>query len=81
MKIKLEHFLQLRNAIIDRVGSSYVAIRKPYIDNRLGEERFRWDLLHATSVLVDIPLYDYLDDNHIDTALRSIVGELEQTIK
>jgi len=38
-------------------------------------KRFRWDLFHAaggTKFACDT-LYDYLNDDHIDTALRAIV--------
>jgi hypothetical protein len=47
----------------------------------LSAKRYRWDLLWASKIKVgdgvgthgDINLYAYLDDTHIDTALRKIV--------
>lgn len=42
------------------------------------EMRIRWDLFNATELLkwqCDV-LYGYLDDTHIDTALKSIMKEL-----
>lgn len=47
--------------------------------------RYRWDLLYATGLKIgdgvgiqgDIDLYAYLNDSHIDTALRSLVLTLE----
>lgn len=41
------------------------------------ELRYRWDLLHA-SRFDTCNLYRYLDDSHIDTALRAIVEPLQQ---
>ena len=40
------------------------------------DKRYRWDLLHASRFPVT-SLYSYLDDTHIDTALRNIVRPLE----
>jgi len=42
------------------------------------EKRFRWDLMYAANLSPWIcdNLYSYMDDSHIDTALRSIVREL-----
>jgi hypothetical protein len=45
-------------------------------------KRFRWDVLRATRLRIgdgagapgDIDLYAYLDDTHIDSALRAILG-------
>jgi O-methyltransferase involved in polyketide biosynthesis len=43
------------------------------------EKRLRWDLLHAAGLTPWIckNLYGYVDDSHIDTALKRIVAELE----
>jgi len=38
--------------------------------------RFRWDLLWAAKVDLNA-MYVYLNDSHIDTALKAIVKELE----
>jgi len=47
-------------------------------------KRYRWDLLYASRIKIgdgagshgDVDLYAYMDDSHIDTALRSIVPSL-----
>jgi hypothetical protein len=45
------------------------------------EKRLRWDFLYTTpgSQWVSDNLYPYLDDTHIDTALKSIVAEIERS--
>ena len=39
----------------------------------LSEKRLRWDCLHLSKYPTG-PLYRYLNDSHIDTALRRIVS-------
>lgn len=43
-------------------------------------KRHRWDLCYAArlSPWICANIYSYADDTHIDTALRSIVSELER---
>lgn len=43
------------------------------------DKRYRWDLHYAAGLtrFVCDNLYSYVNDTHIDTALRRIVGELE----
>lgn len=41
----------------------------------LSDMRYRWDCFHAANCYKK-ELYDYLYDEHIDTALRSIISEL-----
>lgn len=81
MKITQEHYLAIFNAINtlpkDKVKTHYNALIelkkvKPHMD--LGV-RFRWDLFWATKFDAK-PLYVYLHDSHIDTALKKIVQEL-----
>ena len=51
-------------------------------------KRFRWDVFSATGITATnahnirpgenaLPLYDYLDDSHIDTALKRIIADIE----
>ena len=48
------------------------------------DKRFRWDILYATKIKIgdgegqhgDINLYSYMDDSHIDTALRHIMKSI-----
>lgn len=55
-----------------------------YMRQGLSEMRYRWDLFWSTGIKIgdgkgvrgDINLHAYLNDDHIDTALRKIVKEL-----
>ncbi len=58
---------------------------KHYNDKGLSPMRFRWDCLYASRIKIgdcaglgqgDVPLYAYMNDSHIDTALRAIQHEL-----
>jgi hypothetical protein len=52
--------------------------RAQYRAQNLTDKRYRWDLAYAagcTRFICDA-LYAYLDDTHIDTALRAIVKPL-----
>jgi hypothetical protein len=80
MKIKKEHY----NHILTEIGKIDVNLlqhHKKTLENdprvKDIEKRFRWDLLFAANSLwVCDNLYSYMDDSHIDTALKSIVREL-----
>ena len=85
MKIKPEHYDELKQAI-ERVQSEYPSHSlESYISAGLTPMRFRWDLLWTAIKLgyfqlgdgvgvPGCPLYAYLNDTHIDTALRRITG-------
>lgn len=83
MKIKPEHLDHMRKAIrtvyLERAP---FMTRKFYEDYKLGKDhakRHRWDLLHSaglTGWICDV-LYQYVNDDHIDTALKTLVRELE----
>lgn len=86
MKIRKEHFEHIRKQIHDhlrakpdipenyRNGNFYRAERCKDVD-----KRFRWDMLYAavSSAWICENLYPYLNDDHIDTALRNIVPNLD----
>jgi hypothetical protein len=78
MKIKPEDYTELKGAIgkldIEKVKKHYAHLRT---DTRVKDlaKRFRWDLLYA-SKFDTLVTYKYLDDTHLDTALHSIVKEL-----
>lgn len=82
MKIRPEHYNHMKSAIAD-LDPAKVAAHKEALthDARVKdlEKRFRWDLSHAARLTPWIcdNLYSYLDDSHVDTALRSIVRELD----
>jgi hypothetical protein len=72
-----EHFAVLQENC-NVVLANHPNMVNQYIAAGLTEKRFRWDVLKAgTSIqwLCD-ELYPYLNDDHIDTALRAIVKGL-----
>lgn len=90
MKITPEHFEALRAAVqpldtpkrrqMYESGRFYNAVScKDF------SKRYRWDLLYASRLKIGdgkgvsgLPLYEYLNDEHIDTALRKIVPDLQR---
>lgn len=86
MKIKPEHLEQLRWVITPldtperraqyKAGKFFGATRVIDLDMR-----HRWDLLYAANLSqwAIATLYKYLNDTHIDTALRSIVPPLKES--
>lgn len=89
MKIKPEHLQALRDAIIPIDTHER---RQKYLDNQFSyadrckdrELRFRWDLLKDAGIKIGdgkgmsgLPLYSYLNDVHINTALKSFIPPLE----
>ena len=78
MKMQPEHVQVLRAAIQPLDTEER---RELYRAHPLSNMRYRWDLLWAVSRslpddFVCKTLYAYLDDTHIDTALRTIVPPL-----
>lgn len=71
MKITQEHYQHL-SAQISPLNTA--ELRAAY--EGLSAKRYRWDLLYRAGLSTWIcdNLYPYLDDTHIDTALRSIVS-------
>lgn len=81
MKIKPEHYNYILNAIkplAKHIQGHREALKQ---DKRVKdlEKRLRWDLFWAAklSTWTSDNLYCYLNDNHIDTALKNIVAEIE----
>ena len=72
MKIKPQDLEVLRRAIAQRDTEEK---RKYYKSAGLSHKRYRWDLARDSGLLRFIcdTLYTYLNDDHIDTALRSVV--------
>lgn len=82
MKMKQEHFEYLRERIAPLDTPSN---RQAYREGRFSkadrtkdkDKRYRWDLLWATGQVGWMcGNLDYLNDDHIDTALRRIVPPL-----
>jgi hypothetical protein len=75
MKIKTADYNALRDAIEYWFRGEFTAWKDRYKVNGLSDERFRWDCLYISRFDVS-ELYAYLNDSHIDTALKRIVREL-----
>lgn len=83
MKIKPEHFEHMRTAIAP-LDTAYWRERYAAGDFQRADrckdvnKRYRWDLFSAAGLAryACDTLYSYLDDAHIDTALRAIVKPL-----
>lgn len=77
MKITAEHYDVLKTAIA-RLSREECLAHKALELGKDKNMRFRWDLLYMSKMIdwVCDNLYTYLDDTHVDTALKSIVKEL-----
>ena len=87
MKIKQEHYKILKDGI-ENLGIDKIKLHKMDLPFSVRppkdlDKRVRWDCLHATKIKIGdgigqdgLPLYAYLDDSHIDTALRHIMTDL-----
>ena len=81
MKMTDFHFDQLKEMICDHQDhiDDYVEACRTM---ELSEKRIRWDLLwnipHTKRENWFDAVYQYCDDTHIDTALKSIVKKLTQ---
>jgi hypothetical protein len=80
MKMKPEHYTILEQAIRP-VLNTYPHIHEDYQLKGLSDMRYRWDLLYISKLKIGdgvgtsgLPLYAYLNDTHIDTALKAITG-------
>ena len=81
MKISIEHFLTMENAIKAVISTNEAwPMFKDQLDKQMVTgKRYRWDMLRAANIngkngitWICDNLYSYLDDTHIDTALRNI---------
>ena len=82
MKMKKDHYKFLLNAILPLKDKLIIWKNDVLVtDIRVKDinKRLRWDALQATrlNTFVCDTLYSYLNDDHIDTALKSIMNELE----
>ncbi len=73
MKMTKEHFefIEKRVKKVIKENPNYY---KMYKESGLSDMRYRWDMLHMAGCLTFTcqTLYKYLNDDHIDTALRKI---------
>ena len=75
MKIRPEHFEYLKAAIQPH---DTPARRLFYTQESINHMRYRWDLTYSVQGLskwISDNLYTYLDDTHIDSALRAIIPD------
>lgn len=73
MKMKQKDFERLEKCI-NHAMCRYPWGYKAYRDMGLSEERWRWDLVWEFCKSGLYPVMDYLNDDHIDTALRKITA-------
>jgi len=82
MKIKDRHYNVLKTAMYLFILNNN-ALCKEHREKHTAM-RFRWDVLHYCKInndrscfyLSDV-LYEYLNDDHIDTALKHIIKDLD----
>ena len=81
MKMKLEHYNHIRESFeksahwIPQIRESIARENKA----KNHDKRLRWDMLYCaigSRWIVD-NLYSYLDDDHIDSALRAIMRQYD----
>ena len=74
MKITKTHYNVMKTAC-DKVIKDNPNMKEEYSNKGLSPMRYRWDVWNMSSNMLPFTcntLYKYLDDTHIDTALRSI---------
>lgn len=82
MKIKPEHYTVLKDAIT-AVHNRFPHAEADYQLSKFTPKRLRWDMLYFSKLKVGdgrgmdgLPLYQYMNDDHIDTALKACCREL-----
>ena len=81
MKITSKDYETMKAAILPL--ASYIKSHRAFIVEQGKakdiEMRLRWDMAHAAKLTPFIceTLYKYVDDRHIDTALKAIMKEIE----
>ena len=86
LKIRPEHYEFIKNKFKEMYAHleppSFTHWRRVYKDAGLSEKRFVWDLFWALDLskfTCDV-LYKYMNDDHLYSALRRIVKELESEL-
>lgn len=73
MKMTRKDFETLRVAILAKKEEHKIEL-KNYHSHGLSSTRYRWDIFNTIDFELVQDLYAYLDDSHIDTALRKITN-------
>ena len=78
MKMSIEHYNIIKNQINNLDREKVVAHKNLKLGKDIAK-RFRWDLFHAAklSQFACDHLYSYLNDNHIETALKQVIKDLK----
>jgi hypothetical protein len=81
MKMKHEHYNYIRESF-EKSAQWSPLIRESIANENKAKDhakRLRWDMLYTVigSRWICDNLYSYLDDSHIDSALRSIMRQFE----
>ena len=81
MKIKTEHYNYMFMAVMGLGKPQIISIRDDVEQNpkvKDVEKAFRWALIHVAipSKWICDNLYSYANDDHIDTALKAVVKNL-----
>jgi hypothetical protein len=83
LKITPEHYAYMKEKLRLQVMLVSIPTRRALLcsDPRVRDagKRLRWDMLYQAglSPWICAALYPYMDDSHIDSALKQIVKELE----
>ena len=86
MKIKPQHYSIIKDSINQFMESHKGLLEQHYQDIKINnkakdiDKRFRWDIIHGAGLTQFIckELYPYLNDDHIDTALRRVMREANE---
>ena len=70
MKMTMKDFIEMKEAC-EKVIKDNPGIQEEYRKQGLSNMRFRWDVLWVSTFQTS-SVYHYLNDDHIDTALRMI---------
>lgn len=76
MKMKPEHYEHIAQAVKKDDNDFH---RSRYARAGLSDTRYRWDLVRHVGLMPWIcdTLYQYLNDSHIETALKRIISSLD----
>jgi hypothetical protein len=80
MKIKPDHYAHMAAAMRAAQALHPESTRASYEARGLTAKRHRWDLSYAARLAPWIcdNVYDYANDDHLDTAFKKIVADMER---